>query len=71
MQFSDEVNWNVMDFVVAAVLLYGAVITAYLVSQKIKSKNTKITMIILLLVIIILIWMEMAVGLFGTPLAGE
>ena len=71
MQFSDEVNWGPLDFVVAGVLLLSAGLIFDLVIRKIKNRNYRITIIIVLLLALLLIWAELAVGVFGTPFGGN
>ena len=71
MQFSNEVNWSVFDFLVAGFLLLGTVLTIEFVLQNVKTKNTKRILILGILAAILLLWIELAVGIFGSPLAGS
>ncbi len=71
MQFTNEVNWNISDFIVAAVLLLVAVFTYELISRKVKTPKNRTILSVVLLIIFLLIWAELAVGIFGTPLAGS
>ncbi|WP_297764733.1 hypothetical protein [uncultured Muriicola sp.] len=71
MQFSDEVNWNIIDFIAAAVLLLVAVFTYELISRNVKSPKNRTILSMVLLIIFLLIWAELAVGIFGTPFAGS
>ena len=71
MQFTDEVNWGPLDFIVAGVLLFSTGLIIDLVLRKIKNATYRIAIIIALLVILLLIWVELAVGVFGTPLSGN
>ena len=71
MQFTNEVNWSLLDFIVAGFLLFGTVLAIELVLQKVNKKNIKLLLILGILAAIILIWVELAVGIFGTPLAGS
>jgi hypothetical protein len=71
MQFSKEVNWSLFDFVVAAVLLLGTGFLCELVIRKVKKVQHRIAICAVLLVVLFLIWVELAVGLFGTPFAGS
>ena len=71
MQFSSEVNWTLIDFIIAGVLLFGTGLILELISKKIKKKGNRIVLIIIILGLLILIWLELAVGIFGTPLAGS
>ena len=65
MQFTDEVNWTIFDFVLAAVLLSGTGLLLELALWKIKSTRYKIAICVGLVVILCLIWVELAVGIFG------
>ncbi len=71
MQFTDEVNWNMSDFIVAAVLLLVAVFTYELISRKVKAPKNKTILSVTLLIFFLLVWAELAVGIFGTPFAGS
>ena len=71
MQFTNEVNWTASDFVIAGGLLLGTGFACELALRKIKSRGSRISVIIALLIAAFLIWAELAVGVFGTPLAGN
>ncbi len=71
MRFTEEVNWGLMDFVVAGILLFILGIVMDNIHKRIPSKHQRILWMILALFGFILIWMEMAVGIFGTCLAGD
>ena len=71
MQFTAEVNWNLMDFVVAGILLFGISFTIDYVIRKTAKTNYRFAIIIAVILLFILIWVELAVGLFGTPFAGS
>jgi len=71
MQFSNEFNWGLLDFIVAGVLLLGAGFIVDFVFKKVPKINYRITIIMALLILLFLIWAELAVGIFGTPFAGN
>ncbi len=71
MQFTNEVNWNIFDFMVAAILLIIAVFAYELISRKVKRPKNRTILSVVLLIIFLLIWAELAVGIFGTPFAGS
>lgn len=71
MQFTDEVNWGVFDFIVAGVLLFGTGLIFELILRKVKTKKSQIATIVILFILLILIWVELAVGIFGTPFGGS
>lgn len=71
MQFTSEVNWNVADFIVAGALLFGMGTVLELTLRSLKKKSHRILAAISLLFALGLIWAELAVGIFGSPLAGS
>lgn len=71
MQFTDEVNWTLLDFVVAAVLLFSTGLMCELTLRKIKKTKYRIAICLALLLSFILIWAELAVGIFGTVFSGQ
>ncbi|AKD55710.1 hypothetical protein [Spirosoma radiotolerans] len=71
MQFTPEVNWSPFDFIVAGVLLLGTGLLCELVIRNVKRVNYRIAICGVILLMLVLIWIELAVGIFGTPLAGS
>lgn len=71
MQFTDEVKWTLSDFLVAATLLLGTGLLCELVLRKVNKTENRIAICAVLLVALILIWLELAVGIFGTQFAGS
>jgi hypothetical protein len=71
MQFTNEVSWTLIDFVVAGILLFGTGLMIELVVRKVKRVRFRVAICAGILVALFLIWAELAVGLFGTPLAGS
>jgi hypothetical protein len=71
MQFTNEVNWTFFDFVVAAVLLIGTGLTIELAIRTIRNKNYQIALIVAILFLLFLVWAELAVGIFGSAIAGS
>ena len=71
MQFTNEVNWSAFDFLVMAILLLGTGLLFELVLRKVRTLNSRITLIVIILIAFLLIWAELAVGIFGSPFAGS
>jgi hypothetical protein len=71
MQFTGEVNWSLSDFIVAGSLLLGTGLLCELVMRKVKKIEYRIAICAAILIALLLIWIELAVGIFGTPLAGS
>jgi len=71
MQFTDEVNWSVFDFMIAGTLLFGTGVLCELALRKIKSFKYRLAILTCILLVLLAIWAELAVGIFGTPFAGS
>ena len=71
MQFTTEVNWEISDFLIAGVLLFVFGILIELIIRKVKQVNLKVVFIAVIILLLLLIWMELAVGLFNSPISGS
>lgn len=71
MQFTNEVNWSLMDFVMAGILLFATSLVFELVIRKVKSTKHRLLISGIILLLLFLLWAELAVGIFGSPLAGN
>ncbi len=71
MLFSSEVNWGPADFLVAGILLSATGLVCELFLRKVKSLKYRILFCGLALTVCLLVWAELAVGIFGSPLAGS
>lgn len=71
MQFTNEVSWSAFDFAIASIILLGTVIPVEIILRSVTTKSQRIWMICALLIILLLVWLELAVGIFGTPVAGS
>ena len=70
MQFTNEVAWDGFDFAVAAALLVGTGLMYVMLSRKASHVRQRLVIGLALTVMFLLVWMELAVGIFGTPFAG-
>ncbi len=71
MFFTEEVDWNLMDFAVAGFLLFGTGFMCELVLRKVKKIRHRLAICAVILVALLLVWIELAVGIFGTRVAGS
>lgn len=71
MYFTNEVIWKTSDFLIAGILLIATGLTLEFILRKIKTLRFRILLGIALFAVLFLIWAELAVGIFGTPLAGS
>jgi hypothetical protein len=70
MQFTNEVNWSLRDFIMAGVLLFGTSLVIELLLRKVKSTKHRLLISGIILLLLFLLWAELAVGIFGSPIAG-
>lgn len=68
-QISNEVNWQLFDYLVAALLLTILFVGIEII-KKLKFKMRFIVLAVFLITII-LIWIELAVGIFNSPISGS
>jgi len=71
MQFTNEVNWNIADFIIMGILLLVTGLICELVLRRVKSLTNRILICGIVLFALFLVWAELAVGIFGTPFAGS
>ncbi|MFC4632877.1 hypothetical protein ACFO3O_03105 [Dokdonia ponticola] len=71
MQFTDEVQWSLMDFIVVGALLISAGLAINYIHKTLKNSTSRTLITIGVIILFLLIWAELAVGIFGTPLAGS
>jgi len=71
MQFTDEVVWTSLDFVVMGILLLSTGLLCELVLRKVIKIKYRIVLCIAILVGFLILWAELAVGIFGTLFAGN
>lgn len=71
MQFTKEVNWTLEDFIAAGILLVSTGLAVELIIRNMKTGTARTIALIIILLSLFLIWAEMAVGIFGSPIAGS
>ena len=64
MQFTTEVKWTLMDFIVAGILLLSTGLACNFVIQKVKNTKFRIAICLAILAILLLVLAELAVGIF-------
>ncbi len=67
---STQVNWSWFDFIVMGSLLLVLGMTISFVLKKFKQSPNRLSYISAVIIVFLLIWAELAVGVFGSPLAG-
>ena len=71
MTLSDTVQWTWFDFIVMSSLLLVLGMTISFVLKKFKQSPNRLSYISAVIIVFLLIWAELAVGVFGSPLAGH
>jgi hypothetical protein len=68
--FPSEVKWTLFDFLVAFMFLsLGVFLISYI--NRVARQSVKVIYITLIIIIMALLWMELAVGIFGSFLVGS
>jgi hypothetical protein len=65
MQFSSEINWELFDFIFAGTLFFVLILVIELIFRKVQSNKKRLWLVLLIGVLFIIIWVELAVGIFG------
>jgi len=71
MQLSIEVIWSFYDFVVMGTILFSFGIIVNLIFYKIKGLQKKLIITSIIITLFFLLWAELAVGIFNSPLSGS
>jgi len=66
MQFTDEVDWGVFDFVFVGALLFGAGLAFELITRKGGPLAYRAALGLALLAAVLLVWVNLAVGIVGS-----
>ena len=69
--YTDDFQWALPDFIIGAILLYGTSFMIDVIMRKVQKKSHRIALSGLILLVLLCIWAELAVGLIGTPFAGN
>lgn len=64
MQFTNEVNWTLFDFLIAGFLLITTLTLIEITLRIFKNKTLKITTFFVILFLFLLIWGELSVDIF-------
>lgn len=64
MQFTQEIQWSLLDFIIAGILLLGLGAGIKLCFSKIKKTPIRILLIGCVIFLFFLVWAELAVGIF-------
>jgi hypothetical protein len=71
MQFTNEVSWSVSDFIIAGFLLSIVGLLLEIILAFVKIRRVRLALGVILFILFLVLWAEMAVGIFGTPIAGD
>jgi hypothetical protein len=66
-----DLDWSGFDFLVMALLILSLSILINLILYYTDSSMLKLLLIFIVAILFLLIWAELAVGIFGTPFAGN
>ena len=66
-----DLDWSGFDFLVMASFILSLSISVNLILYCFKSSRLKLLLVFISVILFLLIWIELAVGIFGTPFAGS
>ena len=66
-----EVNWSGFDYLIAGLLVFAAGFSLETVMHRWRQHKMRWWIIALIVGIFALLWLELAVGIFGSPIAGS
>lgn len=69
--FVEDWSWSPFDFIIAAALLFGTASFISLVIRSEKSLRYKLMVSAMIILALATVWIELAVGVFGSPVAGN
>jgi uncharacterized membrane protein YfcA len=64
MQFTNEVDWSLSDFIIVGALLFGAGIGYELIASKLSSRSHRLVFGVVVILAVAYVWAELAVGIF-------
>lgn len=71
MLFTDEVRWSLFDFVIMGLMLVALGVGVQLVARSVQGSTRLFLIVAVIILLFLLLWGEMAVGLFGSPISGD
>lgn len=71
MRLTNAVDWSLLDFVVAGSLLFAASSVYVITTRNTTDKFGRLIIGLIIFAALLLVWAELAVGIFGTPWAGN
>lgn len=71
MQFTSEVVWTLSDFILMGALLMGAGTLFVLTARLVRTRQQRMILGAGLALLTAFIWVELAVGIVGSPFAGS
>ena len=71
MQFTKEVKWTLSDFLIMGILMFATVFTIDFVLKKVKTFKSRLILVLGIIALLLIVWAELAVGIFGSPIAGS
>jgi len=70
MIWTDQVNWSLLDFCVMGAIVLALSVTIRLIRRFLPNRQ-KWIYILFVIILFILLWAELGVGIFGSPIAGN
>ena len=70
MIWTDQVNWSLLDFCIMGAIVLALSVTIRFIRRFLPNRQ-KWIYILFVIILFILFWVELGVGIFGSPIAGH
>lgn len=71
MQFTTQVQWAIFDFALATLLLSSTALLIMFVLHTVKKTKYRFLILLFVMLALLLLWAELAVGVFNSPISGN
>ena len=69
--YIEDFNWSLFDFLWAGILIFGLAFALHFILKITANRKTKMLLLLGCFLFFVLLWLELAVGVFGSPIAGH
>ena len=67
----ESINWTIFDFALMGALIFGAGLVYEFLRGRVGGRLNSLLLGMVIVIALIVLWAELAVGIFGSPLAGN
>ena len=68
---SKEFNWSFFDYCISGILIFSSITIFSMITALKLTKRNRIILASIFILVILILWIELAVGIFDSPIAGN